>query len=90
MKFLVFLNYFFWGEPKDYGDKKFLLVDDFLTFGRSLSDFARYFKEHGGENIGITTLDKSKYRKDTRIAMSKQTRDKLFATYGEVDLRKLL
>ncbi|MDR1048491.1 MAG: phosphoribosyltransferase [Synergistaceae bacterium] len=68
--------------------KKYIIVDDVVTQGGTLSEMRRYIEANGGEAVQMITIGAA--RNSTIIALSEKNRIKLVKRYGEEILRVFL
>lgn len=62
-------------------DRPYILVDDNVGLGGTLASLYSHIANHGGTVIGVATLAHSTGR-DVPLALTVQTRDALYETYG--------
>lgn len=68
--------------------REYILVDDVVTGGGSLSELRQYIESRGGKVVAISTLGYAKF--STKIALSEKTRLALVDKFGETALREFL
>lgn len=68
--------------------RKYIIVDDVVARGGSLSELRHYIESRGGEVVEMTTMGYSQF--GTKIALTKETKLALEQKYGYNELREFL